>query len=148
MRRAAVRIACVWVALCCVATVARAEGRIGVFDAWIREAPPGATMLAGYATLKNTGDAPLTILTVQSDAFRMTSLHETVVEDGVARMREMHRLQIPAGGEVQLAPGGKHLMFMHPRGEIAAGDQVGVTFLMANGSRVETYFDVVAPDPD
>lgn len=146
MRRAAVRLACVWVALCCVATVAHAEGRIGVFDAWIREAPPGATMLAGYATLKNTGDAPLTILTVQSDAFRMTSLHETVVDGDIVRMREMHRLQIPAGGQVQLAPGGKHLMFMQPRRAIRVGDQVGVTFLMADGSRVETRFDVVAPD--
>ncbi len=61
-------------------------------------------------------------------------------------MREMHRLQIPVGAEVQLAPGGKHLMFMHPRREFGAGDQVPVTFLMADGSRVETYFDVVAPD--
>ena len=148
MRRVAICLACVWVALCWTTAVAHAAGRIGVFDAWIREAPPGATMLAGYATLKNTGDAPLTILTVQSDAFRMTSLHETVVDGDIVRMREMHRLQIAPGGEVQLAPGGRHLMFMQPRREIAAGDQVGVTFLMADGSRVETYFDVIAPDPD
>lgn len=146
MRRAAIHLACVWFALCCTTTIAHAEGRIGVFDAWIRAAPPGASMLAGYATLRNTGDAPISILTVQSHDFRMTSLHETAVEDGVARMREMHRLQIPAGGEVQLAPGGKHLMFMHPRREIAVGEQVGVTFLMADGSRIETNFDVVAPD--
>ena len=50
---------------------AHADGRLGVFDAWIRSAPPGTTMLAGYATLKNTGDAPVTVLTAQSDAFRM-----------------------------------------------------------------------------
>src|SRR5690349_20517172 len=50
-------------------TCAHAGGKLGVFDAWIRAAPPGATMMAGYATLKNGGDAPLTVLTVQSDAF-------------------------------------------------------------------------------
>ena len=55
-------------------TCAHAGGKLGVFDAWIRAAPPGATMMAGYATLKNTGDEPLTLLTVQSDAFRLTSL--------------------------------------------------------------------------
>lgn len=146
MRRVAFRLACVWVVLCCTTAVAHAQGRIGVFDAWIRAAPPGASMLAGYATLKNTGDAPLTILTVQSHEFRMTSLHETVIDGDTVRMREMHRLKVPAGGEVQLAPGGKHLMFMQPRREIRAGDQVGVTFLMADGSRVETSFDVVAAD--
>lgn len=37
-------------------------------------------------------------------------------------------------------------MFMHPRREFDVGEQVVVTFLMANGSRVETRFDVVAPD--
>ncbi len=146
MHSTAFGFACILATSLWATGTAHAQGRIGVFDAWIRAAPPGATMLAGYATLKNTGDAPISILTVHSDAFRMTSLHETVVEDGVARMREMHRLQIPAGGEVQLAPGGKHLMFMQPRGDTAIGERVAVTFLMADGARVETYFDVVPAD--
>ncbi|HEU4663973.1 MAG TPA: copper chaperone PCu(A)C [Dokdonella sp.] len=123
-----------------------AEGKLGVFDAWIRAAPPGATMMAGYVTLKNSGDAPLTILTVQSDAFRLTSLHETIVERDVSKMREVHRLVIEPGSEIRLAPGGKHLMLMQPRHEIAVGDKVQVMFLLADGTRVETYFDVVAPD--
>src|SRR5690348_12003275 len=76
------------------AGVAHAEGKLGVFDAWIRQAPPGATMMAGYATLKNTGDAPITVLTVQSDAFRMTSVHETIVANDMAKMREVHRLAV------------------------------------------------------
>lgn len=146
MLRSALRHVLVPLAFCLAAPAVQVGGKLGVFDAWVRAAPPGASMLAGYATLKNTGDAPISILTVQSDAFRLTSLHETVVEDGVARMREMHRLQIPAGGEVQLAPGGKHLMFMHPRGEVGVGEPVGVTFLLADGARVETYFDVVPAD--
>lgn len=125
---------------------AHADGKLGVLDAWIRAAPPGATMLAGYATLKNSGDAPLSVLTVQSDAFRMTSLHETVVDKDVSRMRELHRLVIAPGETVQLAPGGKHLMLMHPRDPVAAGQKVEVTFLLGDGRRVQTYFDVVAPD--
>ena len=140
-----------WIALMAgllAAGTAQAEGKLGVLDAWIRAAPPGATMLAGYATLKNTGDAPLSVLTVQSDAFRMTSLHETVVDKDVSKMREMHRLVIAPGETVQLAPGGKHLMLMHPRGAIAPGQRVEVTFLLGDGRRVVTNFDVVAPDAD
>lgn len=126
---------------------AQAAGNLGVTDAWIRAAPPGAQMLAGYATLSNSGDVPLTILTVQSDGFRMTSLHETIVDkSGVSKMRELHRLTIAPGATVTLAPGGKHLMLMHPRSGIAAGDKVQVVFLLRDGERVETYFDVVAPD--
>lgn len=127
--------------------VARAEGALGVTDAWIREAPPGATMLAGYATLKNTGDEPISVLTVQSDSFRMTSLHETVIGDnGVSKMRELHRLDLAPGETVVLEPGGKHLMLMQPRREIHAGDRVELLFMLRDGRRVDTRFDVLGPD--
>lgn len=127
-------------------TCAHAGGKLGVFDAWIRAAPPGATMMAGYATLKNSGDGPLTLLTVQSDAFRLTSLHETIVDRDVSKMREIHRLVVEPGEEVRLTPGGKHLMLMQPRHAITVGEKVQVVFLLADGTRIETYFDVVATD--
>ena len=53
---------------------------------------------------------------------------------------------VAPGATVALAPGGKHLMLMHPRGEVGAGAKVEVVFLLADGRRVTTYFDVVAPD--
>lgn len=126
----------------------QAAGTLGVTDAWIRVAPPGATMLAGYAKLKNTGDAPLTILTVQSPAFRMATLHETIVSDGMSKMRELHRLVIAAGESIAFAPGGKHLMLMDARQAINAGDRIEVTFLLTDGTRVKTYFDVVSTGAD
>lgn len=128
------------------AGIVHAEGKLGVTDAWIRAAPPGAQMMAGYATLKNTGDAPLSLLTVQSDAFRVASLHETIVDNGVSKMRDMHRLNIAPGATVALQPGGKHLMLMQPRREIHTGDKIEMLFLLGDGTRLETYFDVVAPD--
>ncbi len=143
MERPHHRFAWVWVALLALCGNAHAEGKLGVTDAWIRPAPPGATMLAGYATLSNTGDAPLTVLAVQSPGFRMASLHETVVDGDVSRMRELHRLVIEPGSTVALRPGGKHLMLMHPRKQIRVGEKVELTFLLTNGKRVETYFDVV-----
>jgi copper(I)-binding protein len=146
MHRIALQFVCVGFALFATAGSARAAGKLGIFDAWIRAAPPGATMMAGYATLKNTGDEPLTILTVQSDAFRMTSLHETVVDKDVSKMRNLHRLSIAPGNEIQLAPGGKHLMLMQPRRDIVVGEKVEMLFMLADGTRIETYFDVVAAD--
>lgn len=139
-------LAWIGVGLLALAGSAHAQGKLGVIDAWVRAAPPGASMLAGYATLKNTGDAPLSILTAQSDAFRMTSLHETVIQEGVSKMRELHRLSIEPGATVELAPGGKHLMLMQPRHDIAVGEKVEIIFLLADGTRVKTYFDVLAAD--
>ncbi|NNF40991.1 MAG: copper chaperone PCu(A)C, partial [Woeseiaceae bacterium] len=37
-----------------------------------------------------------------------------VVDDGVARMRRLEKIEIPAGTNTVLAPGGKHLMLMRP----------------------------------
>lgn len=125
---------------------AHAEGKLSVFDAWIRAAPPDARMLAGYATLKNTGDAPIKLLTVQSDAFRGSSIHETVVEHDVTRMRELPRLDLAAGATIEMKPGGRHLMLVDPRHPIVVGDKIHMVFLLTDGTRVETYFDVIAPD--
>lgn len=129
------------------ASIAHAAGKLGVTDAWIRLAPPGTGMVAGYATLSNSGDEPVTVLTVQSDAFRMASLHETIDDKGVSKMREIHRLVVAPGATVTLEPGGKHLMLMQPRHDIVAGDKVEVMFLLGDGTRVETHFDVPATDP-
>jgi len=125
---------------------AHSEGRLAVHDAWVRAMPPGAPMAAGYATLSNDGDAPVTILTAQSDSYRNVTLHETLVSGDVAKMREIHRLVVAPGATIKLEPGGRHLMLMSPRHDVVAGDKVGITFLLRDGKRVDTYFDVTAPD--
>lgn len=125
---------------------AHAEGKLTVFDAWIRAAPPDSRMMAGYATLKNTGDTPIKLLTVQSDAFRQSSIHETVVEHDVTKMRELPRLDIGAGATIEMRPGGRHLMLLDPRHPVVAGDKIHMVFLLDDGTRVETQFDVIAPE--
>ena len=66
-------------------------------DAWIREAPPGVAMLAGYALLRNTGKQALTIDRASSKAFGDVSLHRTTIENGVSRMAPVPALTLPAG---------------------------------------------------
>ncbi|MDR2012118.1 MAG: copper chaperone PCu(A)C [Rhodanobacter sp.] len=147
-----VSIKCGWigygVALLVAATNVHAQGKLGVSDAWVPAAPPGVAMMAGYAKLKNTGDAPVTVSAVKSDNFHMVSLHETVIENDVVKMPELQRLVIAPGETVSLQRGGKHLMLMHPHHAIAPGDKVAVTFLLDDGTRVETRFDVRAPDSE
>jgi copper(I)-binding protein len=129
-----------------LAQVAQAAGKLGVEDAWIRVAPPGAGMLAGYATLKNSGDAPISVLATQSDVFRSTSVHESRIDKGVSKMRKLDRLEVLPGTEVKLAPGSKHLMLMQPRREIVAGERIEIVFLLADGTRVPALFDVLPVD--
>lgn len=130
------------------ATGAEAGGKLVVESAWIPAAPPGMAMYAGYATLANRGDAELTITAAESPQFDDVSIHETVVVDGVSRMRGLETIAIPAGGEVKLVPGGRHLMLMEPVSTLApgAGSEVTIEFVLADGSRVAAMFSVRARD--
>jgi len=116
-------VASLWCAL-----PAHAAGKLEVRDAWIRAAPPGAMMLAGYAQLRNVGDAPVVVSGASSAAFGDVTLHESVSENGVERMRPLPAIAIAPGGSVALAPGGKHLMLMRPAHPMAAGTSVAIHF--------------------
>lgn len=123
-----------------------AAAQLSLVNAWIPQAPPGAGAMAGYLTITNTGDTAVDVLAAQSDRFRMVSVHETVIENGVARMRELTRLELAPGKTVQFKPGGMHLMLMQPRSEVMPGEQVEITFLLSDGQRVPAIFDVQAAD--
>jgi copper(I)-binding protein len=75
---------------------------------------PGAGMSAGYLDITNNSREPLVITHVTSPEFGKVELHETTVEDGVARMRPLDSLVVPPGETVVFERGGKHLMLMRP----------------------------------
>lgn len=95
-----------------------------VTGAWVRAAPPSAGMTAGYLTLTNPGDRPLTLTTVRSPAFDSIELHTTIMEDGVAKMREEKDVQVPPKGSVAFEPGGRHLMMFGARRPLTVGETV------------------------
>lgn len=108
----------------------------------MRAAPPGATMLAGYARVRNGCDRAYTITGAKSPDFVMVMVHETRIEGGVSRMRKAARSPLPAKGELLFAPGGRHLMLMHPRRALPAGTVVRLELLLADGGSIPAEFTV------
>jgi copper(I)-binding protein len=86
---------------------------------------PGKTMSAAYLTLRNNSGRTVIITHVPSSEYSLVQIHETTVEDGIARMRPLPQLEIPPSGEVRLERGGKHLMLMRPSGQ---SDEVSLNF--------------------
>ncbi len=121
---------------------AHAAGQLVVGTAWIPSAPPGMAMYAGYATLANRGDADITITAAQSPQFDDVSIHETVLVDGISKMRALDAITIAPGGEAKLVPGGRHLMLMEATATPAAGSEVTIVFVLADGRRVPANFVV------
>jgi periplasmic copper chaperone A len=114
-----------------------------VDSAWIREAPPNAMALAGYAKLGNTGAAALKIQTISSPAFASIETHESFTENGLAKMRPI-AVEISAKGAVEFAAGGKHFMLMGPKQPLKKGDVVTVKISDATGCITSVPFKVGA----
>ena len=115
--------------------------------AWIRSAPPRAPVMAGYATLRNTSDAPLKLAELRSAAFGKVELHEMRMVDGMMRMRPL-QLSLAPRERTELAPGGTHLMLMRPSAPLAPGARVTVEFCFGDGTVQPVEFEVRAAAPD
>ncbi len=81
---------------------------------------PGTTMSAGYLTLTNNTTQAIKITRISSPEFESVEMHESVLEDGMARMYALGDLMILPGHTVEFARGGKHLMLMRPLDDIAS----------------------------
>lgn len=119
-----------------------AAGRLEASAAWIRTAPPGSMMLGGYLSLRNSGDAPLTVVGAESATFRSVSMHQSVEENGVERMRPLAKFAIAPGESVTFAPGGKHLMLMQPVRQLKFGDAVRIHIATDSGEGASADFAV------
>lgn len=95
-------------------------------DVVITRPMPGMQMSAAYLSLTNNSDETIRISRVASAQYESVQLHESIVKDGVARMRAIAVLEIPAGKTITLKRGGKHLMLMRPTG---AAESVSLQFL-------------------
>jgi copper(I)-binding protein len=118
-------------ALCVAACSGEAEPPLAISDVVVKKPMPGMRMSAGYFTLTNNSQEPIVITHVTSPQFGSVELHESVIEDGVARMVALDELALQPGTTAEFAPGGKHLMLMRPGDDLAtvtlefhAGDTV------------------------
>jgi copper(I)-binding protein len=97
---------------------------------WIRAMPlmqggGGApTNSAAYLTIMNHGGAPGRLVGAETPRADRVEIHESFLTDDVMRMRQLDGLDIPAGGSVELAPGGTHLMLMGLTQPLVEGEEV------------------------
>ncbi|MDP4789983.1 MAG: copper chaperone PCu(A)C, partial [Haliea sp.] len=86
------------------------QAQVVLEGAWVRALPPTQTRTAAYLTVRNTGAEVLAITGGTASGAGRVELHETLEVDGMMRMQQQSVVEVPAGGSVELAPGGLHLM--------------------------------------
>jgi len=121
------------------------EAGVSVRDAWVRETPPGMTMMAGYMELRNNSSRPQVLVAARSSGFESVTIHRTIVKDGIASMVHAPQIELAANASLIFAPGSYHLMLMNPKRTLRAGDAVVVNLEFRGGLVYPATFEVRRP---
>lgn len=102
------------------------EPSLAVTDAWARES--GSTSTAAYLTIANSGEEGDRLTSVTLPHGGSASLHETLFDEGVARMAPAPKgFAVEPGQVLALRPGGRHVMLSGLPTPADAGSTVPLT---------------------
>ena len=118
-------------------------GAIKIEDAYTRATVPGQQVAGGFMKIDNKGGTDL-LVSASSPIAGEVQLHEMSMEGNVMKMRQVKDIPVPAGGMVELKPGGMHLMFMNIKAPLASGETVPVKLKFAKAGEVEVKMPVNA----
>lgn len=106
------------------------DGRIGslvIAKPWARASIGTSRPAAAYLTIRNDGKESDTLLAVRTPLSGKAEVHTMTNDNGVMRMGPAGPVEIPAGGEVSLAPGGLHIMMMKLQAPLIKGESIEIT---------------------
>ncbi|MCK9487739.1 MAG: copper chaperone PCu(A)C [Dehalococcoidia bacterium] len=115
---------------------------IEVVSAYI-PAPPTHTA-AAYVVFRNHSDEADRLLSASADVTDTVELHQTSMDGGTMTMIHVDAIDLPAGGELLMEPGGYHVMLIEVTRELHEGDSVQMTFTFEHHGTVDFSVPVVA----
>ena len=118
-----------------------------ITDAWIREAPPVVSALAGYARIQNQTDEAAVLVGASSEDFAAVEFHRSEIVDGLARMREVSSVAIPPRTVATFEPGALHMMLFKPRRAFKVGDLAALKLLFDDGRLLQIEAPILRKAP-
>ncbi|OGA15767.1 MAG: hypothetical protein A3I63_05240 [Betaproteobacteria bacterium RIFCSPLOWO2_02_FULL_66_14] len=119
-----------------------AIAQVTVEKPWARATAPGATVGGGYLTIRNGQASGDRLVGASSPAAARVELHVHLREGEVMKMRQVPALEVPAGGVLELKPGGAHLMFMAIGKPFKEGERIPVKLKFEKAGEVDAEFHV------
>lgn len=118
------------------------EAGVSVRDAWVREAPPGVAMMAGYMVLQNNTSRSQVLVAASSSGFETVMIHRTIVKEGLTGMEHAPKIELLPNASLLFAPGGYHLMLLNPKRTLRAGDRVDIYLEFRGGLVIPVAYEV------
>jgi periplasmic copper chaperone A len=120
-------------------------GAIEIDRPWSRAVPKGATVAAGYLTIRNTGSEPDRLVSGSTPVAGKFEVHEMSMDNGVMRMRPVpDGIVIKPGETVELKPQSFHIMMMGLKQPIEKGKPFKGSLVFEKAGAVEIDFTVEA----
>jgi periplasmic copper chaperone A len=129
-------------ALSLVATPALAQefavGDLVIEHPWARATAKSQKNGAVYMVLENKGQQPDQLTSATSDVADHAQMHAATTDaNGIAKMGPVQSVEVPAGGETKIAPGGLHLMLIGLHHPLSKGETFTMKLTFAKAGTVE-----------
>lgn len=112
-------------------------------NAYARSTAPMAMAGVAYITIESRGEADR-LLGFATPACNRPELHTHIDDNGVMRMRQVDAIDVPAGGVVELKPGGLHLMMIDLNQQLVEGESVEVTLQFEKAGEITLTLPIQA----
>ena len=124
------------------AAAGSALAQVNVSSAWVRSTVPGQSGTGAFMTIVSKDGGKL--VGAASTVAGVVELHEMAMDNNVMKMRAIPALDLPAGREVQLKPGGYHVMLLDLKRPLKVGEKVQIELRLEtrDGKRVAQPVEV------
>lgn len=120
-----------------------------VLHAYARATAPGQTVGVVYLSLRNEGDTPDALEGADSPNADHIMLHQTqAMAGGMSHMQHEYHLVIPAHGQVDLSPGGHHLMLEDLHQPLVAGQVIPLNLHLQRAGTIHLDVPVMPMVPE
>lgn len=121
---------------------AQAAAQVKVEGAWARPTVAGQQGGGGFMALVAAKDDKL--VGGSTPVAQRFELHTMAMKGDVMEMREVSKVDLPAGQKVEFKPGGLHVMFIGLKSPLKVGDKVPVTLKFEKAGEVKVDFEIMA----
>ncbi|UOO88949.1 copper chaperone PCu(A)C [Vitreoscilla massiliensis] len=118
-------------ALMALSTSALAD--IHASQAWSRFTAPSVPTGVVFMQLHNAGPQADALVSASSPVAKKVEIHNHINDKGVMRMRQVAKVDVPAGQSVSLQPGGYHVMLIGLKKPLKLNDTFPVTLKYQSG---------------
>ncbi|WP_426193144.1 copper chaperone PCu(A)C [Massilia sp. DWR3-1-1] len=123
--------------------VAPAHAQVRVSEPWVRATVPQQKATGAFMRLNSPNNSKL--VSASSPVAAIVEIHEMAMENDVMRMRQVAGVDLSAGKQTELKPGGFHIMLIDLKQQVKEGDTVPLQLVFQDAAGKRETVDVKAP---